>query len=126
MAGIYGDFLGAFSELREAFYYEKITPKVGGGYEVGDKVSFTGIRQTADRNIRDRNGILHREQGYVLWTETKLDVANIFVVIDGGRFRIPSDAPYNREGGFYRYVLHAVVGYTDEQESPEITSGTFL
>lgn len=126
MAGIYGDFLGHFSELREQFTFETFVAKVGGGYEITGSGTFTGIRQTADRFMNDRHGVLHREQAYILWTETKLDATSIFVIIDGKRYRIPSDAPYNREGGFYRYELHVVVGWTDETESPSVTTGTFL
>ena len=126
MGGVYGEFLGFFSELFEIFeVYNHEDDRVS-GYTLTLKRHIKGIRQTTNEYIDMKRAkelpLLDIGQRYTFWSDTKLDIATEFVLIDGEYYRPMKTAQFNREGGFWETVIEKVVGNDGtKNETPELT-----
>lgn len=126
MAGVYGEFLGFFSELFEQFeIYTHEDDRVS-GYKLTFEKKIMGIRQTTNEYIDTKRAkelpLLDIGQRYTFWSYEKLDIATEFVKIDDDYYRPMKVAQFNREGGFWETTLEKVVGNDGtKDESPELT-----
>ena len=130
MGGVYGEFLGYFSELQEDFRVFKQNPKVTSGYDLTFARKVRGIRQSVNRGFdtKTRNSVpvLNITNTYYFWSEDKLDIATEFLEIDGEMYRPMKQPMFNREGGFWENVVEQVVGNDGtEREESDLEEGTF-
>lgn len=134
MPGIYGEFLGFFSELYETFKVYKQTPDVVSGYSLEFSRNVTGIRQSISQGIVDKKSgrMKHEVQvmdigsSYTLWTQERIDPATEFVEIDGSMYRPMTASVFNREGGFYEITVDMIVGNDGtKNEEAELAEGVW-
>lgn len=128
--GIYGDFLGYFSELFEDFEVFTQTPDTVSGYSLSPARTVRGIRQSNDTSMTGNRPktlpVVNITPSFMLWTYEPIDMATEFVRIDGRMFRAVKEGLFNREGGFYETVLEALAGNDGTKSfSPELTEGVF-
>ena len=130
MGGVYGEFLGFFSELFEIFeVYTHVDSRVS-GYDLTFEKNIKGIRQSTNEYVDTKRAkelpLLDIGQRYTFWSYEKLDVATEFVKIDGEMYRPMKIAQFNREGGFWETVIEKVVGNDGTNDyTPELEEGTF-
>lgn len=128
MQGVYGEFLGYFSELFEEFeIYTHEDDRVS-GYKLTFEKKIQGIRQTSKEYIDMKRAkelpVLDIGQRYYFWSYEKLDIATEFVKIDDEYYRPMSKSQFNREGGFWETVLDKVVGNDGTKDyTPELEEG---
>ena len=130
MAGVYGEFLGFFSELFETFEVYTHKDSRVSGYELTFEKKIQGIRQSTNEYIDMKRAkelpVLDIGQRYTFWSYEKLDIATEFIKVDGELYRPMKTSQFNREGGFWETVIEKVIGNDGtERESPELAEGEF-
>lgn len=130
MGGVYGEFLGFYSELFEDFEIYKNSPDIASGYDLVFEKRIRAVKQSVDEyiNLNKYKSIATLDVGnkYYFWSYEKLRVADEFVKIDGNMYRPMKEAIFNREGGFYETVIEMVVGNDGTKDyTPELDEGTF-
>lgn len=130
MAGVYGEFLGFYSELFEDFEVYKQTPDNVSGYTLTFSKKIRGIKQSNDvYTSKDKYKsipVLDIGRGYWLWTYEKIELKDEFVKIDGKYYRPMNTSEFNREGGFYETRLEMVVGNDGTKNlTPPLAEGEF-
>ena len=127
---VYGDFLGAFSELRKKYEIYECKPLVEAGYQIKFWKTVPGwlITATKDRLVY-RNGMLHKETTHTLYTKMQLDLRNKMVKYKGKWLRATTDGTWVDEGGFCINQLALVEGNVilEEEQSTlaEVIEGDF-
>lgn len=130
MPGVYGEFLGFFSELFEDFEVVRHEDDVVSGYRLGPSRTVRGIRQSESYRIDGGKPktlpTINVGAKYWLWTYSEIDIASEFVRIDGRIFRPVSESMFVREGGFYETALELVAGNDGTKDmTPELAEGEF-
>lgn len=137
--GVYGDFLGPFTELFEDYEIAECTPKVGGGFDVKPIRTIHGYIQDGESglNVRDNysrnalssgsgSGVVSELNMCYLYTYEPLNLMNNFVMYKGSPYRPMVDSDYIKEGSFIVTELHKVVGTTGISETTiELAKGAF-
>jgi hypothetical protein len=130
--GVYGDFLGFFSELleRQEFYSQE--PQEAGGY--GNKRvlgTFLVVYQDdTPKELTARGGKWHGldvRDALLVWSAGEIPVGAFFKPAHkAGVYRVVGVLSYQREGGFSGYVGSRVTGATGEQMGKlELKRGIF-
>ena len=128
MGGVYGEFLGYFSELFEEFeVYTHVDNRVS-GYELTFEKKIQGIKQSSKEYIDLKRAkelpVLDIGQRWYFWSYEKLHIATEFVKIDGEYYRPMNKSQFNREGGFWETILDKVVGNDGTKDyTPELEEG---
>ena len=137
--GVYGDFLGVFSELFEEYDVVKCEPKVGGGYitipikkiygYIQDGESGLDVRDSYSRSALSSGtgaGIVSELNVCYLYTREEPELFTNFIMYKGSPYRPMSSSNYQKEGSFVVTELHKVVGDASmNTEITEIVKGTF-
>ena len=126
MSGVYGEFIGFFSELFEDFKIFKHEDDRISGYKLTFDRKIRAIKQTYNEAVDTKRykelPILDIVQKWAFWCYEKLNIVDEFVEIDGEIYRPMTNAHYNREGGFWEYTLEKVIGNDGTKEvSPELS-----
>lgn len=137
--GVYGDFLGVFSELFEEYDVVKCEPKVGGGYittpikkiygYIQDGESGLDVRDSYSRSALSSGtgaGIVSELNICYLYTREEPELFTNFIMYKGSPYRPMSSSNYQKEGSFVVTELHKVIG--DSSIGTKITNivkGTF-
>ena len=134
----YGDMLGCFPELFDNYKLVSATPVVGGGYITKDAGTVLLIVQTAGKtlNVQDSYsraagssgtaaGIVTQLSAFVAFSYEPLDLFNNFVEIEGHYYRCMSGEDWAKEGDFYRYELHRIIGAIQQTTTHMIIGGDF-
>lgn len=137
--GVYGDFLGVFSELFEEYDVVKCEPKVGGGYTttfikkiqgyIQDGESGLDVRDSYSRSALSSGtgaGIVSELNICYLYTREEPELFTNFIMYKGSPYRPMSSSNYQKEGSFVVTELHKVVGDASvDTKITEIVAGTF-
>ena len=137
--GVYGDFLGVFSELFEEYDVVKCEPKVGGGYittpikkiygYIQDGESGLDVRDSYSRSALSSGtgaGIVSELNICYLYTREEPELFTNFIVYKGSPYRPMSSSNYQKEGSFVVTELHKVVGDASiDTKITNIVKGTF-
>lgn len=127
---VYGDFLGAFSELRKRYEVYELHPLVEAGYRIKFWKTVPGviISATKDRLVY-RNGVLHQEITHTLYTKEQLDLRNKVIKYKGKWLRTTADGTWVTEGGFCINQLTVMEGNVsleeEESTSSQVIEGDF-
>ena len=130
MAGVYGEFLGSFSELFEDFKIYKYETDTVSGYKLTYDRTIRAIKQTVLASVipasKNKLPVLSIGKQYYFRSCDKLDIATDFVEIEGEMYRLMKQSAFNREGGYWETVIEQVVGNdgTARQE-PELDDGVW-
>lgn len=137
--GVYGDFLGVFSELFEEYDVVKCEPKVGGGYittpikkiygYIQDGESGLDVRDSYSRSALSSGtgaGIVSELNICYLYTREEPELFTNFIMYKGSPYRPMSSSNYQKEGSFVVTELHKVVGDASiDTKITNIVKGTF-
>lgn len=137
--GVYGDFLGVFSELFEWYDVVKCEPKIGGGYittpikkihgYIQDGESGLDVRDSYSRSALSSGtgaGIVSELNICYLYTREEPELFTNFIMYKGSPYRPMSSSNYQKEGSFVVTELHKVVGDASvNTKITEIVAGTF-
>ena len=136
--GVYGDFLGVFSELMEEYDIVKCTPNIGAGYEtepigkiqgyIQDGESGLNVRDNYSRNASSAgsaSGVVSQFNVCYLYTREPIQLFGNFLMYKGSPYRSLTDSNYQKEGDLVITELHKVVGPTTDEESLDIVKGVF-
>lgn len=130
MGGVYGEFLGFFSELFEQFKIYKYETDRQSGYKLDYEKTITGILQSVsnrvDTNRYKQLPTFDNINRYCLWTSIKLDIYSEFVEIEGRMYRLMNEAKFNKEGGFWENYIENIVGNDGTMTvTPGVIQGSF-
>ena len=137
--GVYGDFLGVFSELFEEYDVVKCEPKVGGGYittpikkiygYIQDGESGLDVRDSYSRSALSSGtgaGIVSELNICYLYTREEPELFTNFIMYKGSPYRPMSSSNYQKEGSFVVTELHKVIGDSGiGTKITDIVKGTF-
>ena len=112
---VYGDMLGAFSELFKNYEVFYMAPLVRGGYGPHEKTdTIRGIRLSVrGGQLVVENDTKSAVDTPVFFTRERVPVG--YFVQDDVLYRIVGDNGQKRTGNFYMYTLQSVVGNTGVQ-----------
>lgn len=126
MSGVYGDVLSFFPELMQMVTTFTATAKSGGGYyKHTDSREIIGVLQHVKKGKFQKDGDVASDVlTPMFWTEESLG-RNAYIETDtGDLYRRVQNGSWFREGGMYVYVLEAVTGVSEKQETdPKIDLG---
>lgn len=137
--GVYGDFLGVFTELFEWYDVVECEPQVGGGYTTKPIGRIHGYIQDGESglNVRDNysrhalsggsgSGIVSELNVCYLYTREEPKLFTNFILYKGSPYRPMSSSNYQKEGSFVVTELHKVVGDSGIGSNiTDIVKGTF-
>ena len=136
--GVYGDFLGVFSELMEEYDVVKCTPNIGAGYDVEPIGKIQGYIQDGESglNVRDNysrnaasagsaSGVVAQFYVCYLYTREPIHLFDNFLLYKGSPYRSLTDSNYQKEGDLVITELHKVVGNAMNEEPLDIVKGVF-
>lgn len=114
---IYGDQLAFFPEQFRQFDYFLMKPLPGSSYTKRKPMGkVRAVFQYAKRGDLKRENDTEADTNVpTLWTRTKLNVGEGFIVKDDELYRITNNYEWAFEGGFYCYGLELFVGNSDQQ-----------
>lgn len=125
MAGIYGEFLGFFSELHKNYPLYERENKIN-NLELTKKGEVSGIVQSAGNTLEDKKTTMERSH-IAFWTETKLNTKKDCLQIFGKFYAVIKEDYFSIEGGFSSYLLEYIQGAKEDEttKTGEITKGVF-
>lgn len=125
---VYGDFLGAWSELFKKYSIYTCSPIVTAGYNVKFEKNVRGVLLTSTRNrLQYRMGLTTDECDHTLYTQAEIDLTGRLLKYKDKWYRAVAKGDWNEEGGFYITLMQKVVGnVTDETNvSEQVIAGEF-
>ena len=130
MSGVYGEFLGFFSELMEPFDVYKYKTRRDSGYDLSFSRKINAIKQSRKANVDEYRykqlPVMDIEKSYYMWTSQKLQMEDEFIQIDGELYRQMETSTFVREGGFWETRVDKIIGNDGRKENDdEIIGGTF-
>lgn len=136
MSGVYGDFLGAFSELaNQTFSMFSVVPKVGGGYElcpagkvvgyVQDSASYLSVAGVRANTPSSKAGTALPTEVLYLYTRTPIPIGDFFIQVNGAYYRPDATSNFVNEGALVITTLVKVTGFSEQSSAVVLTEGEF-
>lgn len=130
MGGVYGEYLGFFTELMEPFDVYKYKTRRDSGYDLTFSRKINAIKQSLKVNIDEfrykQLPVIDIEKSYYMWTSQNLQMEDEFVEIDGELYRQMETSVFVREGGFWETRVDKIIGNDGRKENDDdIIGGDF-